>query len=89
MVELIVIELPIKTGTIIDGLQNKDAVNELKELLDVSDLDNTDIEIPSKDDSNFPTKLEVTELKNFLTKYAGKKVRVLSMSHAKPKLLTF
>tara|TARA_R110002049_G_scaffold307751_1_gene509332 strand:- start:728 stop:997 length:270 start_codon:yes stop_codon:yes gene_type:complete len=89
MVELIVIELPIKTGNVVDGLQNKDAVNELKQLLNVSNLDNADIEIPSKNDPSFPSKIKVTELKNFLTKYAGKQVRVHSISNAKPKLLTF
>jgi hypothetical protein len=89
MVELIVIELPIKTGSVVDGLQNNDSVNELKQLLNVSDLDNSEIEIPSKDDPKFPSKIKATELKNFLNKYAGKQVRVHSMSNAKPKFLTF
>jgi len=55
----------------------------------VSDLDNTDIEIPAKNDPKFPTKIGETELKDFLLKYSGKTIRVLSKSHAKPKLLTF
>ena len=89
MVELVVTELPIETGNKIGGLRTNNAVSELQTLLSVSDLDNTVIEIPTEDDPKFPSVVKDTELKNFLAEYSGKTIRVLSQSHAKPKLLTF
>jgi len=77
-VELVFINWPAEKIEDIKGLATKEAVNELKVLINASDLHNLIIEIPKKDDENYPTEVKSRELKNFLLKYSGKKVLVIS-----------
>ena len=88
-VELIFSKWPFERIEDVKGLANKESVDELKKLLGVSELDNCIIEIPKKNASNYPSKIDSNELKNFFTDYAGMRVFVLSKEVRQKKTLTF
>lgn len=88
-VELVFIKWPAKKVESLDGLTSKEAVDELKELINKSDLDNIIVEIPNKDDENFPMEVKSGELNTFLHKYSGKKVLFISNKDGSKKTATF
>jgi|AntRauTorcE11897_2_1112592.scaffolds.fasta_scaffold05895_8 hypothetical protein len=88
-VELIFSKWPFERIEDAKELANKESVDELKQLLGVPELDNCIIEIPKKNASNYPSKIDSKELKNFFADYAGLRVFVLSKEVGQKSTLTF
>jgi|GEM_PF-1563187 len=88
-VKLIFSEWPFERVEDVKGFTNKESVDELKQLLNVSELDNCIIEVPAKGNSNYPSKIKSRELKHFFANYADLKVFVQSNKIGQKKTLTF
>lgn len=88
-VQMAYLRLPISNGDYVYGLETKEAVDELKQLLKVDKLDNAKIEIPKKENSKFPTNICNLELKNFFNNNSGQIIMIISEKNTFSDTLTW